>query len=126
LQNRAAITSKTYETRSCDVLKELQWQPLKERLKHKKLFFMHKIRNNKFPISTTNMFDIKTNLRYNLRSNNQDFSLDNKPNTNFMKKSIKSISYAASSTWNNLPPEAKSLGISSQKFKTILDHYSPQ
>jgi hypothetical protein len=38
----------------------------------------------------------------------------------------KSISYAASSAWNNLPPEAKSLGISSQKFKTILDHYSPQ
>ena len=63
-------TSKTYETRSCNVLKELQWQPLKERLKHKKLFFMHKIRNNKLPISTTNMFDIKTNLRYNLRSNN--------------------------------------------------------
>jgi hypothetical protein len=124
LQNRAArvITSKTYETRSCDVLKELQWQPLKERLKHKKLFFMHKIRNNKLPISTTNMFDIKTNLRYNLRSNNRDFSLD-KPNTNFMKKII---SYAASSAWNNLPPEAKSLGISSQKFKTILYHYSPQ
>jgi hypothetical protein len=94
LQNRAArvITSKTYETRSCDVLKELQWQPLKERLKHKKLFFMHKIRNNKLPISTTNMFDIKTNLRYNLRSNNRDFSLD-QPNTNFMKKSI---SYACS------------------------------
>jgi hypothetical protein len=117
LQNRAAcvITSKTYETRSCDALKELQWQPLKERL-------MHKIRNNKLPISTTNMFDIKTNLRYNLRSNNRDFSLD-KPNTNFMKKSI---SYAASLAWNNLPPEAKSLGISSQKFKTILDHYSPQ
>ena len=68
-----------------DVLKELQWQPLKERLKHKKLFFMHKIRNNKLPISTTNIFDIKTNLRYNLRSNNRDFSLD-KPNTNFMKK----------------------------------------
>ena len=60
LQNRAAcvITSKTYETRSCDALKELQWQPLKERL-------MHKIRNNKLPISTKNMFDIKTNLRYN-------------------------------------------------------------
>jgi hypothetical protein len=40
LQNRAAhvITSKTYETRSCNVLKELQWQPLTERLKHKKLF----------------------------------------------------------------------------------------
>jgi hypothetical protein len=70
------------------------------------------------------MFDIKTNLPYNLRSNNRDFSLD-KPNTNFMKKSI-SYASAWNSAWNNLPPEAKDLGISSQKFKTILDHYSPQ
>ena len=87
LQNRAArvITGATYETRSHDVLKELHWQPLKERLKHKKLLFMRKIRNNELPISTTNMFDIKTNSRYNLRSNNRDFTLD-KPNTNFMKK----------------------------------------
>ncbi len=123
LQNRAArvITGATYETRSHDVLKELHWQPLKERLKHKKLLFMRKIRNNELPISTTNMFDIKTNSRYNLRSNNRDFTLD-KPNTNFMKKSI---SYAASSAWNKLPLEAKGLGITSQKFKSILDHYSP-
>jgi hypothetical protein len=64
------------------------------------------------------MFDIKTNLRYNLRSNNRDSSLD-KPNTNFMKKSI---SYAASSAWNNLPPEAKSLGISSQNSE--VQNYS--
>ncbi len=103
LQNRAArvITGTTYETRSHDVLKELHWQPLKERLKHKKLLFMRKIRNNELPISTTNMFDIKTNSRYNLRSNNRDF------------------------TWNKLPLEAKGLGITSQKFKSILDHYSP-
>ncbi len=84
-------------------------------------FIDSRIRNNELPISTTNMFDIKTNSRYNLRSNNRDFTLD-KPNTNFMKKSI---SYAASSAWNKLPLEAKCLGITSQKFKSILDHYSP-
>jgi hypothetical protein len=52
LQNRAArvITGRTYETRSCDVLKELHWQLLKERLKHKKLLFMHNTRNNELPI----------------------------------------------------------------------------
>ena len=83
---------------------------------------MHKIRNNKFPNSILNMFDLKTNLRYNLRRNNRDFILD-KPNTNFMKKSI---SYAAPSTWNNLSSEVKGAGNSSQKFKSILDHYSSE
>ena len=39
LQNRAArvITGKTYETRSLDVLKELDWQPLKERFKQRNI-----------------------------------------------------------------------------------------
>ena len=83
---------------------------------------MHKIRNNKFPNSILNMFDLKTNSRYNLRRNNRDFILD-KPTTNFMKKSI---SCTAPSAWNNLPSEAKGAGISSQKFKSILDHYSSE
>ena len=124
LQNRAArvITGSSYETRSRDVLKELHWQPLKERFEHKKLFFMHKIRNNEFPNSILNMFNLKTNSRYNLRRNNRDFILD-KPNTNFMKKSF---SYAAPSAWNNLPSEVKGAEISSQKFKSILDHYSSE
>ena len=72
LQNRAArviITGKTYETRSLEVLKELHWQPLKERFKQRKLSFTHKIRDNKMPITTTNMFHIKANSRGNLRSN---------------------------------------------------------
>ena len=124
LQNRAArvITGRSYGTRSRDVLKELHWQPLKERFEHKKLFFMHKIRNNEFPNNILNMFNLKTNSRYNLRRNNRDFILD-KPNTNFMKKSI---SYAAPSAWNNLPSEAKGAEISSQKFNSILDHYSSE
>ena len=108
------VSTGSYETRSCDVLKELHWQPLKERFEHKKLFFMHKIRNNEFPNSILNMFNLKTNSRYNLRRNNRDFIFD-KPNTNFMKKSI---SYAAPSAWNNLGAE-----ISSQKFESIFDHY---
>ena len=84
---------------------------------------MHKInRNNKFPNSILNMFNLEANSRYNLRRNNRDFILD-KPNTNFMKKSI---SYAAPSAWNNLPSEAKGAEISSQKFKSIFDHYSSE
>ena len=38
----------------------------------------------------------------------------------------KSISYAAPSAWNNLPSEAEGAEISSQKFKSILDHYSSE
>jgi hypothetical protein len=89
LQNRAArvITGRTYETRSKDVLKELNWQPLSERLKRNKCIFMHKIKNNVMPQSVIEMFKIKENQVYQLRSNNINFSLG-KPVTNFMKKSI--------------------------------------
>jgi hypothetical protein len=40
------ITGRTYETKSKDVLKELNWQPLSERLNRNKRIFMHKIKNN--------------------------------------------------------------------------------
>ena len=87
------ITSRTYETRSKDVLKELNWQPLNERLNRNKCIFMHKIKNNVMPQSVIEMFKIKENQVYQLRSNNINFSLG-KPITNFMKKSI---SYSAAS-----------------------------
>jgi hypothetical protein len=87
LQNRAAraITGRTYETRSKDVLKELNWQPLSERLKRNKFIFMHKIKNNVMPQSVIEMFKIKENQVYQLRSNNINFSLG-KPVTNVMPK----------------------------------------
>lgn len=118
-QNRAArvITGRTYETRTSDVLEELDWQPLMKRFEANKSVFMYKIRNNKLPPSMMSMFDIKENSKYNLRSNNNDYALD-KPKTNFMKKSI---SYAAASVWNNLPKKAKEKGISIERFKSILD-----
>ena len=85
LQNRAAriITGKTYEVSSEDVLKELDWQPLNQRYKNNKLIFMH----TKMPPSISNMFKIRTNDRYDLRSNNNNYDLG-KPETNFMKKSF--------------------------------------
>ena len=48
LQNRAAriITGKTYDVSSDDVLKELNWEPLKQRYKINKTIFMHKVRHN--------------------------------------------------------------------------------
>jgi hypothetical protein len=118
LQNRAArvITGRTYETRYKDVLKELNWQPLSERLNRNKCIFMHKIKNNVIPQSVIEMFKIKENQVYQLRSNNINFSLG-KPITNFMKNNI---SYSAASLWNSLPSLAKEQN-SLSKFKSILD-----
>jgi hypothetical protein len=113
------ITGRTYETRSKDVLKELNWPPLSERLKRNKCIFMHKIKNNVMPQSVIEMFKIKENQVYQLRSNNINFSLG-KPVTNFMKKSI-SYTYSAASLWNSLPLSLAKEQNSLSKFKSILD-----
>ena len=63
------------------------------------------------------MLKIKSNGRYNLRSNNNNYDLG-KPKTNYMKKSF---SYSAASLWNGLSNEAKESDISIKKFKRILD-----
>ena len=69
------------------------------------------------PQSVIEMFKIKENQVYQLRSNNINFSLGKPPITNFMKKSI---SYSAVSLWNSLPSLAKEQN-SLSKFKYILD-----
>ena len=47
LQNRAAriISGKTYDIRSCEILADLRWQPLAERMKFKKAMFMYNIKH---------------------------------------------------------------------------------
>ena len=117
LQNRAAriITGRTYDVSSDDVLKELNWEPLKQRYKINKTIFMHEVRNATMSSSLTNRFKIKTNNRYDSRSNNNNYVLG-KPKTNFMKKSF---TYSAASLWNGLSRTAKEKGISHDKFKCI-------
>ncbi len=119
LQNRAArvITGRTYEVSSKDVLNELNWQPLRQRFRRNKSIFMYKIKNDSMPQSLTEMFKIRENQIYDLRSNNKNFALQ-KPETNFMKKSI---SYSAAFLWNSLPDLAKETNISLNQFKFILD-----
>ncbi len=68
------------------------------------------------PESLTEMFKIRENQIYDLRSNYKNFALQ-KPETNFMKKSI---SYSAA-LWNSLPDLAKETNISLNQFKIILD-----
>ena len=50
MQNRAArvITGKSYEVRSDDILRELNWQPLVERRNDNKAVFMYKIKNGEY------------------------------------------------------------------------------
>ena len=89
MQSRAArvITGRSYEIRSIDVLKELDWQPLTNRRKLNKAMcmFMPKVKKNELAEPKTNMFSISNNLNYNLRSNEINFDLP-KPKTNFSKK----------------------------------------
>ena len=87
MQNRAArvITGKSYEVRSDDILRELNWQPLVERRNDNKAVFMYKIKNGEYLANISNIFNVANNQAYSLRSNNTDYAFD-KPKTNFLKK----------------------------------------
>ena len=71
---------------------------------------MYKMKNDSMPQSLTEMFKIRENQIYDLHNNNKNFALE-KPETNFMKKSIR----------NSLPDLVKETNISLNQFKLILD-----
>ena len=101
LQNRAArvISGKSYEIRSCEILSELGWRPLAERMKFKKATFMYNVKNNNLNEPMTDISEVSNNEFHNLRSNAVNFHIP-KPKTNFLKKSI---SYSGALLWNSLP-----------------------
>jgi hypothetical protein len=72
---------------------------------------------NELPENLMDLFEIKNNINYNLRSNGNEFTLQ-KPKTNFMKKSI---SYNGAKTWNNLPRCVKTSDATIRQFKAALD-----
>ncbi len=119
MQNRAArvITGRSYETPSSDVLRELDWKPLIDHWEKNSLVFMYKAKRNELPENLMDLFEIKNNINYNLRSNGNEFTLQ-KPKTNFMKKSI---SYNGAKTWNNLPRCVKTSDATIRQFKAALD-----
>ena len=69
LQNRAArvITGKSYEVRSDDILRELNWQPLVERGNDNKAVFMYKMKNGEYLANISNIFNVANNQAYSLR-----------------------------------------------------------
>ena len=87
MQNRAAriITGKSYEIRTSELLKELNWQTLEERRESGR--FMFNVKNQEAPENMANLFRFSNNEKYDLRNNGINFQLD-KPKTNFLKKSI--------------------------------------
>lgn len=117
MQNRAArvITGKTYEVRSVEILSELNWKSLVERRNENKAVFMYKIRKGECPESISNIFNVKNNQQYSLRSDNLDYALE-KPRTNFLKKSI---SYSGAKLWNELPNRLKD-NISLNKIRAQI------
>jgi hypothetical protein len=118
VQNRAAriITGKSYEIRTSELLKELNWQTLEERRESGRFTFMFNVKNQEAPENMANLFGFSNNEKYDLRNNGINFQLD-KPKTNFLKKSI---SYSGAKCWNNLPNEIKAKEMTMGQFKTFL------
>ena len=105
IQNRAVRidTDESYEIRSSDLLRKLNWPILKERRPHQKAMFMFKVKNEQVAQSVAELFSVTNNENHELRSNNKTFLTD-KPKTNFLKESI---GYSGASYWNNLPGTCK-------------------
>ena len=61
------ITGKSYEVRSNDIPRDLNWQPLMERWKENKAIFIYKVRNGCFVENMTSMFNVANNKHYSLR-----------------------------------------------------------
>jgi hypothetical protein len=67
MQNRAAsvVIGKSYEVRSSEILRELDWQTLEKRRNCNKAMLMYKIKHtNEPPQCMANLFNVKNNTMY--------------------------------------------------------------
>ena len=73
LQNRAArvITGDSYEIRSIDILKKLNWKMLRERRKEQQLKYESKALRCQCPENNSDMFQLSDSGRYDLIRNNK-------------------------------------------------------
>ena len=101
-QNRAAriVTWTSYSDADHEtILKKLQWLNVRQLAAYETLVLMYKVDNNLVPETTTDMFQLTTEI-YNTRSTTaRNYYV---PNANLMK-TRKAITYAGSVTWNKLP-----------------------
>ena len=119
LQNPAVriIYGASYNTRSKDILKNLQLDSLYVRRKKLKWVILYKVLNGiSAPCLRENLERLTDLSRgYDLRDSETDLKLP-KPRTNFLKRSFK---YNASTLWNNLPIGAKN-ATTLNEFKRLL------
>ena len=98
LQNRAArvITGDTYDIRSKDIFKKLNWKNLSVKRKEKASVYVSNAITGNCPKNIAEKFKISNSERYDLRSNNTFLALP-KPKTNSM---VRTFGYAAAKIWN--------------------------
>jgi hypothetical protein len=105
-QNRAAriIAGASYEIRSADVLRTLDWVNLGTRWHLTKATFLYKVLSNSAAPTLKDSFISRNILlnNYNLR-NSQTHRTLLKPNREFLKRSFQ---YRGAYLWNNLQLEA--------------------
>ena len=124
LQKKAAraITGDSYDIRSNEVFKKLNWLPMNTHLQIRGDIATFKTLTGNSPAYLNELFNRCSNETYNLRSNFDQLSLA-KPNTNFLKK----VSfYRAAKSWNKLPLIlTQNIGDKTATvFKTLLiNHY---
>ena len=110
LQNRAARIisgAATYETRSADILKSLDWHPLHIRRDLRMACMMYRCFNNQAPIYLTNLFNkLSTFTTHKLRGSASNFHIKGFK-TEYGKRSI---TYRGAKLWNSLSHDAKSKG----------------
>ena len=104
-QNRAAriIAGASYEIRSADVLRTLDWENLETRwylINQGNIQFLYKVLSNSAAPILKDSFISRNILlnNYNLRNSQTDLTLT-KPNREFLKRSFK---YSGAYLWNNL------------------------
>ena len=106
LKNRAGqvIAQKGYNTRSCEIRKELSWKTLHETRNQHKVIFVYKALNGLAPPYLLDYFNFcNYSERYNLRDRDNNIGLP-RPKTKYLKNSFV---YSAGKLWNSLPKEAR-------------------
>ena len=107
VQNIAArVVSRTWSQadNSQDILKELHWLPVRERIIFKVLLLVYKCKHNLAPVYLSDLC-IPYRKNYNSRNNHLD-RLD-PPKTRLVSYGDRSFSVAVAEEWNKLPLELK-------------------
>jgi hypothetical protein len=121
LQKRAAriILNKPTRTPTFELFRELKWLSFQSRCKYHVCLLVYKTLNNLAPKYLNNILSFSTNSSHNLRSIQRYNIINNRPNTNSLKRTF---SYFAMEIWNSVPSHIK-LIRNIMAFKTQLKTY---